>query len=666
MKIRTEFPHTVTRHEDLGIPLPDGTRLSARLWLPDSANETAVPTILEYLPYRKRDGTVARDCLTHPWFAGHGYAALRVDMRGSGDSEGLLEDEYTEQELQDACDVIAWVRAQPWSSGKLGMMGISWGGFNGLQVAALAPEGLDAVVTLCSTVDRYADDIHYKGGCLLGENLGWASQMLTYSARPPDPLIVGNRWRDIWLERLESQPFLLVPWLRHQRRDAYWEHGSVCEDYGSIKAAVQSWGGWHDGYRNTISHLVTNLEAPVKGIVGPWIHKYPHFAAPQPAIGFLQEAKRWWDRWLKGEETGVENDPDMRVWIMDSVRPKAWLPERPGRWASEAEWPSQSIAPETYFLTDDGLRLEMGKLSATVTSPADCGSATGEYFPFAFGPEFPIEQRVDDALSLCVDGDVAPESKDIVGAPRVALKLASDKAYGQIAVRLCDVFPDGTSALITHGFLNLTHHASHADPQALKPGELIDVAFDLDQIAYRLPAGHRLRVAISTNYWPFLWPSPGPVSLTINDSKIDIPTRALAETDEWQPPEPECATPWAHEEIAPGACTRHREIDLETGASVLTIVNRDPTTRDLEHGVVTAAECVEKWSILPDDPLSARGESRWTSSMSREGWETRTVCDSALTSDETTFYATARIRAWEGEKLMFDRSFDEAIPRDHV
>ena len=267
MKIRTEFPHSVTRHEDLGIPMPDGTRLSARLWLPDSASEIPVPTILEYLPYRKRDGTVARDCLTHPWFAGHGYAALRVDMRGSGDSEGLLDDEYTEQELQDACDVIAWVRTQPWSSGKLGMMGISWGGFNGLQVAALAPEGLDAVVTLCSTVDRYADDIHYKGGCLLGENLGWASQMLTYSARPPDPLIVGNRWRDIWLERLESQPFLLVPWLQHQRRDAYWEHGSVCEDYGSIKAAVQSWGGWHDGYRNTISHLVTNLESPVKGIV---------------------------------------------------------------------------------------------------------------------------------------------------------------------------------------------------------------------------------------------------------------------------------------------------------------------------------------------------------------------------------------------------------------
>ena len=197
--------------------------------------ENPVPAILEHLPYRKRDGTTARDALTHPYFAGHGYACVRVDMRGNGDSEGLMDDEYSEQELQDAVDVIAWLAAQPWCSGKVGMMGISWGGFNALQVAAKQPPALKAIITLCSTDDRYADDIHYKGGLLLNENMGWGATMLSYSSRPPDPALAGgNKWRDMWLDRLEHEPFLPAVWLKHQRRDAYWKRGSVCEDFSAI------------------------------------------------------------------------------------------------------------------------------------------------------------------------------------------------------------------------------------------------------------------------------------------------------------------------------------------------------------------------------------------------------------------------------------------------
>src|SRR4051794_35975016 len=263
----TEFPRGIVEWPDIGISMPDGCRLSARIWLPEDAGTRPVPAILEHLPYRKRDGTAARDALTHPYFAGHGYASIRVDMRGNGDSEGLMDDEYSEQELQDACDVIAWAASQPWCNGNVGMMGISWGGFNCLQVAAKQPPALKAVISLCSTVDRYADDIHYKGGCLLTENFGWASTMLSYSSRPPDPLIAGgNRWRDLWMTRLENQSFLLPLWLSHQHRDRYWKRGSICEDFSAVKAAVLSIGGWHDGYRNTISHLVTNIEAPVKGI----------------------------------------------------------------------------------------------------------------------------------------------------------------------------------------------------------------------------------------------------------------------------------------------------------------------------------------------------------------------------------------------------------------
>ncbi len=234
MKTIKTFPRKTREIPNTFIPLPDGTKLAARIWLPVDADKNPVPVILEYLPYRKRDGTHVRDALTHPYLAGHGYACVRVDMRGNGDSEGLLFDEYTQQELDDACDVIAWLVQQAWSTGKVGMMGISWGGFNALQVAALRPQGLDAIVTLCSTDDRYTDDIHYKGGCLLNENLGWSATMFAYSSRPPDPALVGDRWKAMWLERLEAQPLLAIPWLEHPHRDAYWKHGSVNEDIGAI------------------------------------------------------------------------------------------------------------------------------------------------------------------------------------------------------------------------------------------------------------------------------------------------------------------------------------------------------------------------------------------------------------------------------------------------
>ena len=266
MKIVSDFPYKVTEHADMGITMSDGCRLSARVWMPEKAEQEPMPVILEHLPYRKRDGTIARDQFTHPWFAGHGYVCIRTDIRGNGDSEGLMKDEYSPQELADAAEIIEWAAKQPWCNGKVGMMGISWGGFNALQLAYMQPEPLKAIVTVCSTVDRYADDIHYKGGCLLGENFAWASNMLSYSSRPPDPALVGeNKWKTLWTERLQHLQFDLAAWLKHQHRDAYWKHGSVCEDYSRIKAAVLTVGGWHDGYRNTMSHLVENISAPVKG-----------------------------------------------------------------------------------------------------------------------------------------------------------------------------------------------------------------------------------------------------------------------------------------------------------------------------------------------------------------------------------------------------------------
>ena len=661
MESESNAPLELIEDPDLGITMSDGCRLSARVWRPKNADTRPVPVILEYLPYRKRDGTTARDALTHPWFAERGYACVRVDMRGNGDSQGVMEDEYTPQEQADCIEVITWLAAQPWCSGTVGMMGISWGGFNGLQVAAHAPDPLKAVITLCSTVDRFADDIHYKGGCLLNENLGWGATMWAYSSRAPDPALRPD-WREMWLERLEAEPFLPSLWLRHQSRDAYWKQGSVIEDYSAIKAKVLAVGGWGDAYKNAVPQLVEALPG-AKGIVGPWVHKYPHFAIPEPRIGFLQEALRWWDRWLKDIDTGVEDDPDYRAYLMDGMRPKTWVLERPGRWIAETEGATSHLRTETLYLTDSGLSTKADPLTATIASPAHCGADAGEYCAIWLGPEMPGDQRHDDALSCVFDSAPLDQDMDIVGAPRLTLRLSCDRPQGQIAVRLNHVHPDGASARITYGVLNLSHRGSAEHPQAMVPGQIEEVTLDLDHIAYRVPAGHRLRVSISTAYWPMIWPSPEAAAVTLAGGQIALPQRPTKGGDEWTFAPPTSAEPWQTETLRPDNHIRRQETDMVSGVMTLVIEDDFGKVRDADHGLIAGSVARERWSIHPDDPLSATGTCHWTEELERDGICLRTETHSRMWADESTFHLSARLEAYENDKLIYDRDVSDSIPR---
>lgn len=666
MKTVSHFPRTVREIENIWIPLADGTRLAARIWMPDDAPTNPVPAILEYLPYRKRDGTAVRDQLTHPYFAGHGYACLRVDIRGNGESDGLMHDEYTRQEQADGVEVIAWIADQDWCSGTVGMMGISWGGFNGLQIAALRPPALKAVATLCSTDNRYTDDIHYKGGCLLNENLGWAATMLSYSSRPPDPALVGERWRDMWLERLENNPLLVKTWLEHQHRDAYWKHGSVCEDFSAIEASVLAVGGWGDAYSNAIPRLLNGLSAPARGIIGPWAHKYPHFAVPEPKVGFLQEALRWWDRWLKDEPTGVEDDPVCRTYIMDAVRPAVSYNARPGRWIAQDGWPGNAVETRRLHLNDGSLGDTAGpEITLPISSPQDTGADSGEYCIIWLGPEFPGDQQADDARSLTFDTAVLDEKTAIVGAPEVELVFASDRPVAQVAIRLNDIWPDGASTRITYHVFNLCHRDSHEHPQALVPGERYKVRIKLDDVAYAVPAGHRLRLSISTAYWPLVWPSPEPVTLTVfaGASTLDLPVLPTF-GDAVEMPPPEAASPLALETQRPASNSRTVNTDEETGAAVMEIYDDFGEFRDPHHGLVAGEIGRERYSILPGDPLSARAATHWTQTLSRDdGWSVRTETYQEQWADAEAFYITARTEAYEGDELIFEKDWNETVKR---
>lgn len=649
--------------EDMGIVLPDGCRLSARVWKPKDALDVPVPVILEYLPYRKRDGTIARDSLTHPYFAKRGYACVRVDMRGNGDSDGVMNDEYTEQELSDAEDVIAWLVRQPWCSGSVAMMGISWGGFNALQVAARGPEPLKAIITLCSTVDRYADDIHYKGGCLLNENMGWGSTMWAYSSRPPDPDLVGDRWKDMWLERLEAEEYLPIPWLQHQNRDDYWKHGSVCEDYASIKAATLAIGGWGDGYKNTVSHLVENLTAPVKGIVGPWVHKYPHFAVPEPRIGFLQIALDWFDRWLKDIDNGVDDLPAYVPYVMDGVRPQTWYSERSGEWLGFDAWPCEQEAAVYHFGDTGALCKDAQSCDVIVSSPQTCGMDAGEYCAIWLGPEMPGDQRNDDAVSGCFVSDALETSLDVVGAPKIKLLLKSSTPQAQIAVRLTHIHPDGARTRVTYGVLNLTHRNGHEQVVPLDVDQTYEFELSLDQCAYSVPKGHKIGVSISNAYWPLLWPMPDAGDIRILSGSVSIPLVDRSAQKKHHFPEPEADTAWEAAVLRSGDNQRRVTQDMKTGRVTLDIVDDFGRIEDQAHGLIIDSVARESWSIHPDDPLSARGETHWSEIRERGEWKTRTETYAVMTSDRDFFHISAKLHAFEGDTLIFEKEINEQIPR---
>ena len=677
MRIVDTYPRKVRDIENVWIPMADGTRLAARLWLPEDAEADPVPAILEYIPYRKRDYTRGRDQGMHPYFAGHGYAAIRVDMRGSGESDGLLLGEYLQQEHDDALDVIAWLAAQPWCSGAVGMMGKSWGGFNALQVAARRPPALKAIITVMSTDDRYADDIHFMGGQLLGDNLEWGTVMMVFSARPPDPAIVGDRWRAMWLDRLANDPFLPAIWLEHQRRDDFWRHGSVNQDWSAIQCPVFVVSGWADGYSDPVFRLLEHLQVPRLGIVGPWAHIYPQDGVPGPAIGFLQEGLRWWDHWLKGKATGIMDEPMLRAWLQDGVPPATYYAERPGRWVGENAWPSPSLLTRRFALNHDGLGERPGvERPLTVATPQTVGLAAGDFSGSGTVGDLPGDQREEDGKSLTFDSEPLAATLEVLGAAHVEIEIAVDRPQAFLAIRLNDVAPGGAATRVTYGILNLSRREGPIQTVPMVPGQRTRVRVQLHDAAHRFAAGHRVRVSISTSYWPLVWPSPEPVTLTVfaGSGTLRLPVRQPAGSEGAVHPfaAPERSPPVKTTTLRKGRFERSVRRDLATGEVVMHQLNDgglfggDGLSRIDEIDLTLGHRFERTFRIHPDDPLCASHATRHTYVMERGDWRTRIEVAARMWADRAAFHLTAELDAFEGEARVFSRNWSTSIPRDGV
>jgi putative CocE/NonD family hydrolase len=674
--VRTEYPRTVRviRHE--WIPMPDGCRLAARIWLPEDADLDPVPAIFEYVPYRKNDGLVLRDAPIHHYFAGHGYASVRVDMRGTGDSDGILQDEYLPLEQEDGLAVISWLAARPWCTGKVGIIGKSWGGFNGLQIAAHHPPELAAVISVASTDDRYADDVHYMGGTVLAWTaLPWASTMLAYNGLPPDPAVVGEAWRQTWRERLEKTPAYIEEWLAHQRRDEFWRQGSVGEDLGAIGCPVYMVGGWTDAYRNAILRFLAGYGGPCKGLIGPWAHDYPEDGSPGPAIGFLQEAVRWWDHWLKGQDNGVMDEPALRAWMPQERRPAAGYQLHPGRWLAAASWPAEQV--QTRSLHIGSQASSTGTLTAAaggqqelrIRGAESAATDLGQWGGHGDSIEWPGDQRPEDGASLTFDTGPLAEPVEILGFPVARLDLAADQVDALVAVRLCDVWPDGASTLITRGLKNLTHRDSDEDPEPVAPGQRYTVGVQLNSVGYRVPPGHRLRLSVSPTYWPWAWPSPEPVTLSLftgGASVLDLPV--WTDPAEHPPPPhfavPERAPAPPHELLG-GESRRELRRDVATGTAEV-ITTASSGHRLLDDGLAYREQERDVYRITDGQPLSAIVQCDREFAVSRGDWQVTVKTTSTMSATAAAFAVTNVLDAYEGDRRVFTRTWHAELPRECV
>jgi hypothetical protein len=610
-------------------------------------------------------------------------------VRGTGDSEGTIDDEYGAREQADLDATLAWLAAQPWCDGRVVVLGKSWGGFAALQAAARRPPQLAAAVSVCASDDRYGIDAHYMGGCLLVENTIWGGSFLTLAAEPPDPALVGAGWRQMWHRRLAAVRPFAATWLAHPWRDAYWRHGSLADRPEVVACPVLAVGGWADAYTDAVPRLLATLPGPRQGIVGPWAHRYPHNGVPGPPIDFVALVADWLGRRL-GRRLGAMEEGDGR-------RPvpggdpfyRAWMPERrpplgdptrwPGRWVAEDEWPSRRIALRRWRLAGERLVARGGEPAVTALphgsprlhrSPQSVGAAAGSWCPFGYPGDLPGEQADDDRRSLAWDSEPLAERLELLGAPEVELRLAVDRPAALLAVRLVDVAPDGSAARVSYGLLNLAHRESDEGPRPMPVGEPVAVRITLRHAAWSLPAGHRVRLAVSTAYWPIAWPSPEPVTVTLAAGELTLPVRPPREEDAALAPLP----PWPQPEEP--ADDPERDPAAFAG-------ERDPATGELSHcwrhgfaadgrpelleiaGAdleVGHAMC-ERDRIRDDDPLSAEVEVEHHLHLRRRDWQVRIATRTRLTATADHFRLETRLAAHEGERLAAERSWDQRIPR---
>jgi predicted acyl esterase len=644
------------------LEMKDGVHLAATYFRPvPKAPQETFPILFEFLPYRKDDSFYERDYPLYSYFARRGYVVAKVDLRGTGASEGRVPTrEYSEQELDDAASVIAQVAAQPGSNGKVGMWGISWGGFNALRVAMRQPPALKAILVAHASDNVFQDSVDYIDGCLHVDAYHLQIHHENGLPRPPDYATDAAYFED----RFQVRPWFF-DYLAHQSDGPFWRADSAQVRPGAVKVPVFLIGALLDGYRDLVPRLLEGLKAPIKAVMGPWNHAWPDDGRPGPNFEWRLEAVRFWDKWLKDRETGIMDEPPFAVFVRSGQGPDAELVTTPGEWRYE-DWPiRRTRALELFPTRTRTLRPE----------PSRAGEEALKYVP-SFGQvaggwwgEPTGDMRADDAGSLVFDSPALQENIEIIGLPKVHLRAAVDAPLAHFVVRLEDVQPDGTVALVTGAALNGAQRKDPQSPEALPRGEPVDVDIEMHFTTWKFATGHRIRLAVTNAQFPMLWPTPSPMTLRLflgpEATRLRLPL-IPAETrpaPAFPPSEPRESRPDAHSSGCDSWPEGFREVrkDLIRGTTSNEWRGRCVYEIGSRH---FETEERNTYEVRDENPAESSFDGVEVHRIRLEGGRTlRLESHLSLRSDATDFHATFTRKIFENEALLREKTWAETIPR---
>jgi putative CocE/NonD family hydrolase len=653
--------------EERWIPMPDGVRLAAELFVPTGgAPGERFPVLLEYLPYRKAESR-ARNHSLYAYFVTRGYIVARVDIRGTGNSEGrLIEYEYSDRELQDGEAVIDWLATQPFSTGKVGMFGISWGGFNSIHLAMRNPPALAAIVAVDATDDLYQDDVHFIDGILHVDS--WEMSQDLDNARPgaPDYRIDEEYFRN----RFDAKPWMLT-YKRQQRDGPFWDRTALKARYGSLRIPTFVIGGWYDGYRDSVPRMLEHVRAPIKAIIGPWSHFYPHDAEPMPRIEWRHEALRWFDHWLVGRDTGILDEPRFAVFVRRWHPPGPVLERVDGEWRWEEGWPIERIRKRTFHPQPDHALSERAPRGAThrLRNHATTGVEAGG--PVMWWGDAAPDQRPTDAMSLVYDSAPLEQELEILGFPEARLRVSADAPLADWFARLSDVAPDGAVTLVTGAGANGAHRESATHPKPLEPGQTFSLPVEMHFTSWVFPKGHRIRLAINNAQWPMFWPTPYPMTTALvlgEETRLLLP---VVPDGAW--PKPDFLEPEEDPQL-PG----FESLDEGTvsGYGEISSIDRNPQARTAKVTARNGALSRAPWgterfeetitheaSDEHPEATSVRGEHRTTVELPDRTlvWESQVW----FRSDRENFLYDYTRRLLENGRLVREKTWKDVIPRDH-
>ncbi|MFE2181149.1 CocE/NonD family hydrolase [Streptomyces sp. NPDC059455] len=682
--------------------------LRAHYWYQADALRSgrACPAIVEFNPYRRRDGTLYADSMMYPWFARNGYLCFRVDLQGSGDSEGTLTDEYSEEELSYCVQVIEQIARLPFCDGNVGMMGKSWSAINSLMVAARedCPSALKAIVVCCGTDDRYNDDVHYMGGAMMQDNVGWPSSIWGWLPAPPDPRTVGRQWKEIWRERIRNMSFWFEQWGSHQTRDSYWSTTSVRDHYDRVRVPVFILSGWQDGYKNPVERAVRalgELGRPVSGLLGPWGHKYPFNGYPGPRIDWLRYVvTHWWDRWLKGEHPDPDTSwPQLTVWLGESREPDR-LPDytEKGKWVAEDHCWADRVQEQAFFLTtNQRMSPHPASVSHAYISASDIRLGTTLLETSSFGEcsnaDLPGDQNRDDHRSIFFDSAPLDRDLECFGYPLTRLNLECDRPLASVAIRLSEVSPQtGASHLVTYRFFNLCYNDNDMAHPRPVPSGIFSVEVPLNIMGHVFKRGWKIRLSVSPSFFPTMWQSPEIPTVKLHTGPVDdLPPSALVLPV--RAPRPQDARIQA---LLAGSQTAY--VNPEQYVPTLKTIREASDQRSVERVVVQGKPGVlvhkvfdsgsavyggvlddllvdqtaeENFQILDCDPLSATGFTRSATQLQRADWKVRVVTHTRVHSEKTAsgrfvFRYEADLHTFVADEPFEEKHIRGTIPRRWV